>query len=111
MVDHQRLDDYQGVQLAQSLALTYLLNQQTTLQASYSWQHVDYEQSLPLGLPLGPRFDLHSLNLGLTRQMSEQSTLGLQYGFYHYQDSFFQGAADYQAHGLFATWNLQFGNQ
>ena len=111
LIDQQRLDAYEGSQFSQSTAWTYLINARTTFRSSYSWNHVDYEQNLPMGLPLGPRFDHHAFTAGLNHEVSEQSALGLQYGFYRYTDKFLNGAADYRAHGLFATWTLRFGGQ
>ena len=55
--------------------------------------------------------DHHAFTAGLNHEVSEQSALGLQYGFYRYTDKFLNGAADYRAHGLFATWTLRFGDQ
>ena len=111
LIDQQRLDAYEGSQFSQSTAWTYLVNARTTFRSSYSWNHVDYEQTLPMGLPLGPRFDHHAFTAGLNHEVSEQSALGLQYGFYRYTDKFLNGAADYRAHGLLATWTLRFGDQ
>ncbi|HXG48108.1 MAG TPA: hypothetical protein VNO52_10825, partial [Methylomirabilota bacterium] len=87
---------------------TYALSPKTDLLASYVFSHADYGQDNDaFGLPLGTVYHSHGLQAGLSRQVTKQVKLNLQYGWYRYDESSSGGWADYAAHGLFAVVNVR----
>ncbi|MBI3415257.1 MAG: hypothetical protein HY043_08045 [Verrucomicrobia bacterium] len=85
---------------------TYVVNAATDLTASYSFSHADYGQHND-GLPLGVIYDLHGVQVGLTRQLNKNLKLRLQYGFYKYDEPTSGTVNNYTAHAVFATMNYK----
>ena len=100
---------YRGDVYSVITSATYVLNQSTDLHASYSFSKADYGQNNEAdGLPLGMVYDLHAMQVGVTRRFSKNVTTNFQYGFYNYEEPSSGTVNNYTAHGLFAslTWRM-----
>jgi hypothetical protein len=87
---------------------TYVLNQKTDLTASYSFSMADFAQNnYADGLPLGINYQQHAVQVGIRRQIGKGKSLGLQYRFYHYDESSSGAFNNFNAHAVFATLSFQ----
>lgn len=88
---------------------TYLLSRTTDLNAGYSVSRSDFRQSQGAeGLPLGSEFTSHAAQAGLVHRFGERATAGLNYLFYHFDESWDGAGRNYIAHGVFATLSVDF---
>ncbi len=86
---------------------TYILDQKTDLLASYLFSHADFTQhNTDAALPLGIAYTRHAATIGISRRMKHDRLLRLEYGYFNYDEPTLGGAADYTAHGLFASLRL-----
>ncbi len=77
--------------------------------ATYSFSKADFDQNdTGLNLPIGINYHRHGLVTGLAKQISNASSLRLQYGFFQYKEPGLAGTNDYTAHGLVATFQRSF---
>ena len=82
----------------------YTWDAKTSLRASYSFSQADYGQSNQAdGLPLGTAYDRHGILTGITRQLRDNVTTTLQYGFFRYHEPTAARLNDYTAHAVFAV--------
>ncbi len=87
----------------------YIVSKSLTWETTYSFSKADFAQSdTPLNLPLGMDYDRHGIVTGFTKNLSQNSQIRAQYGFFDYREPFTQGANDYTAHGLFLTFRRSF---
>src|SRR5205807_2868301 len=87
----------------------YIVNDKTSLAASYSFSKADFSQdNLASCLPLGITYQQHTLHVGLNRQIGTRKSVGLQYRFYYYDEPTGGGFNNFEAHAVFATlaWRL-----
>jgi hypothetical protein len=83
---------------------TYILNDKTDLNATYSFSRADFGQNnLAAGLPLGINYTEHGLRAGVTRRWKPNISSNLQYGFYKYDEPTSGGLNNYTAHAIFAS--------
>jgi hypothetical protein len=100
---------YAGDIYSAMLSGNYALNPKTDLVATYSFSTANFSQeSPPGGLPLGIDYHQHALQAGIKRHLNKNTTLGLQYRFYWYDEPSSGGINNYEAHSVFATlaWRL-----
>lgn len=77
--------------------------------ATYSFSKADFRQSdTGLNLPIGIDYDRHGIVTGLTKQINDDGSFRLQYGFFRYKEPSVAGVNDYTAHGLAATFRWDF---
>jgi hypothetical protein len=93
---------YAGNIYSAMLSGNYALNAKTDLVANYSFSTADFAQETT-GLPLGITYHQHALQAGIKRHLTKDTTLGLQYRFYWYDEPSSGGINDFQAHAVFAT--------
>lgn len=87
--------------------LTFVLDEKTDLLLTHLFSDADYAQNnAGIGLPLGVEFTRHAATAGIVRRMKHDRVLRLEYGFFTYDEPTLGGAADYTAHGLFASWRV-----
>jgi hypothetical protein len=86
---------------------TYALNESTRLEGALLLSHGDYGQHNPEGLPLGLNFRRYGVMAGISRRFSERLAASLRYRFYSYAEPTSHHAADYTAHGVFASLNYR----
>lgn len=80
----------------------YALNESTDLILTYSFAFADFTQA-PDSLPLGIKYHQHTLEAGIQHRLAKNTTVGLQYQFYHYDEPSSGGVDNFNAQGLFAT--------
>lgn len=86
---------------------TYLLDEKTDLQASYLFSTADFTQdNEAYGLPLGMAYTRHAATAGLSRRLRRGQSVRIEYGYFNYDEPTLGGAADYTAHGFFASYRL-----
>ncbi len=90
------------------LSGNYTLDDKTSLTVSYSFSRGDFTQDNgAAGLPLGLRYGQHALQAGFRRRVARDTTLGLDYRYYRYDEPSGGGFNNFQAHGVFATLALR----
>jgi hypothetical protein len=95
---------YRGDVFSALASVTYVLNEKTDLNGSYSFSRADYRQTnFADGLPMGMHYHQHAVTAGFMRRISKNVSARLQYGFYYYDEPSSGGANDYTAHAVFAT--------
>jgi len=99
---------YQGSVYSALATGTYILSPTTDLTLNYSFSlgdyaHHDYVSNPESPPPLGIRYQQHAVQAVLSRRLSKSFTTRLRYAFYYYDEPTAGGAADYQAHTIFAT--------
>ncbi len=83
---------------------TFVLSAKTDLSGSYTFSRARFGQdNFVSGLPLGIDYDLHGLQVGVTHRFNPRVMVGLQYGFYQYEEPTARGFSDYRAHLIYAT--------
>ena len=101
--------DYEGAVYSSISSLTYILNNQTDLNASYTFSWADYGQDdAAAGLPLGIMYDWHMVSAGITRRFKKNIATNLQYRFYQYDEENSGGFNNYIAHGVVASLAMTF---
>lgn len=95
---------YEGDVFSVIASGTYVLTDNTDLDASYAFSRADYRHNKTAsGLPLGINYDWHSMMAGMRHEISKNMSVRLQYGFFRYMEPTSGNAADYDAHAIFAT--------
>ena len=107
--DSPSVAPYAGNIYSLLLSGNYTLDDKTSLTVSYSFSRGDFTQDNgAAGLPLGLRYGQHALQAGFRRRVARDTTLGVDYRYYRYDEPSGGGFNDFQAHGVFATlaWRL-----
>ena len=87
---------------------SYILNQKTDLTASYSFSTADFSQNNSAeGLPLGIKYQQHSVQVGIRRQIGKGKTLGLYSSFYQYSEPSSGGFNNFTAYAVFGMVSFQ----
>lgn len=98
---------YQGETWSVLNTATYILDEKTDVIATYLFSDAHYAQdNVAAGLPLGMEYTRHAATAGISRRMKRERVLRLEYGFFTYDEPTLGGAADYTAHGLFASFRV-----
>jgi hypothetical protein len=83
---------------------TYTINEKTALIASTSFSTANFAQNnFAAGLPLGINYDQLAVSVGLRRQFGKNTSFGLQYRFYCYNEPTSGGFNNFTAQAVFAT--------
>lgn len=61
-----------------------------------------------MNLPIGIDYVRHGVVTGLAKQISDDGSFRLQYGYFQYKEPSASGVNDYIAHGLAATFRCGF---
>ena len=95
---------YRGDVFSTLMSANYLINSNMVANAAYSYSCANYAQNnFAGGLPVGIRYRLHAVAVGVTRRITRNISTKLQYGFYKYDEPTSGGANNYTAHAIFAT--------
>ncbi len=87
---------------------TYVLNEKTDLSANYSFSEADFGQNnFAATLPVGMEYQMHSIQVGLTRRISKNVSAKLLYAFNSYDEPSSGSALNYEAHTLFASFTVK----
>lgn len=86
---------------------TFLVDEKSDLLATYLYSSANYgQENSDFTLPLGITYTRHAATLAVTRRFHRDRLLRLEYGFFGYDEPTLGGAADYTAHGFFASFRL-----
>ncbi len=98
---------YEGDTWTLLTSATFIVDEKTDLLGTYLFNTADYSQdNAASGLPLGMEYTRHAMTFGVARRMKHERLLRLEYGFFEYSEPTLGGAADYTAHGLFASFRI-----
>lgn len=87
---------------------TWAMNESTDLSAAYDFSCADFTQhNAAEGLPLGLDYRLHTLRAGVSRALTKNLRVRLEYFFSLYDEPYSAGRNDYTAHGVFGTLNFR----
>lgn len=87
----------------------FLLDDKTDLRVTYSYYRAnDYTNNSLAGLPFGADATEHSVTASMSRQLTKQVRLRLQYGYFHYTDGLSGGFNNYEAHSFFSSLAFSF---
>ena len=76
--------------------------------ASWSFSEGNYGQNNAAAtVPVGIRYQEHSINAGLTHRFGKNVSGRLEYGFDYYREPSSGGANDFDAHTVFAILNFR----
>jgi hypothetical protein len=99
---------YQGNIYTVMASASYVLNQKTDLNASYSLSMADFAQdNAAYGLPLGIKYQQHALQVGIKRQIGKGNSFSVQYSFYHYNEPSSGGFNNFNAQAVFAMLSFE----
>lgn len=85
-------------------SVTYAVTPKLSLRGSYSFARSDYGQNnTATGLPAGVDYDRHALQFSVNHEFPGHLIASAGYAYYDYREPTLGGAADYQAHAVFAS--------
>jgi opacity protein-like surface antigen len=88
----------------------YALDQKTDVNVQYIYYRADnYDPArAAVSVPYNAGFEQQGVTVGLTRQLNPRTRLGLQYGFFTYDDETSGHHLDYDAHLVYGTLQYRF---
>ena len=99
---------FQGDIYSALVSATWAMDERTDLIAAYDFSCADFTQhNTTAGLPLGLEYRLHTLRTGVTRAVSKNLRVRLEYFFSRYDEPYSAGLNDYTAHGVFGMLNFR----
>ncbi len=102
------VEPYRGDTYSLLNTATWTISPKSDVLLTYLFSKADFSQdNFASGLPLGIRFQQHSLQAGLTRRFSRNIITKLQYAFYYYDEPTAGGADNYRANSILAMLSLK----
>jgi mono/diheme cytochrome c family protein len=98
---------YRGDTYSADASGTYVLSQTTDFSMGWTFSEANYGQPRNNVVPVGIRYQEHSLEAALTRRFGKNVSGRLQYSFDYYRENSSGGANDFRAHAVFATLNVR----
>jgi hypothetical protein len=87
----------------------YLLNEKTDLHLGYSfYQAHDFVDNAQVAVPYGMGATENTVTASISRQLTRQVRLLLQYTYYNYDDVLSGGHNNYEAHSIFSSLQFRF---
>ena len=100
---------YQGYVYTALADATYVVGNNTDLFAAYFLSDADYSQdNFAAGLPLGIQYEQQGVQVGLTRRVTENISMKLQYRYSIYSEPSNGGATNFHANSIFGTLTCRF---
>ncbi len=95
---------WQGHVYSALSSVTFALNPETDLSATYLFSKSDYaQQNQSTGLPAGINYERHGLQVGVTHRFANKIAAGVRYAYSQYREPTSGNVNDFKAHGVFAT--------
>ena len=92
-----------------SATLTFVVDDQTDLQASYFYYRANnFINNSSISMPYGTSANDHAVNVGLIRNFSKTVRGSLSYGYFRHRDETSGGIDNYDAHLVFSTVSYRF---
>ena len=90
-------------------SIGYLLNDKTDLHLGYSfYQAHDFVDNAQVAVPYGMGATENTVTASISRQLTRQVRLLLQYTYYNYDDVLSGGHNNYEAHSIFSSLQFRF---
>jgi hypothetical protein len=87
----------------------FTLDDKTDLRAEYSYYRANnYENNSLVALPYGMGATEHTVGASVTRQITKNVRLKVQYSYFHYTDETSGGHNNYEAHAVFSSLQFRF---
>ena len=101
--------DFKNDYWTASAAAGYALDDKTDLRAEYSYYRADnYVNNSLAAVPYGMGATEYTVSAGISRQITKNVRLKLQYGYFHYTDQLSGGHDNYEAHSVFSSLQFRF---
>jgi hypothetical protein len=101
--------DFKNDYWTASGAAGFVLDQKTDLRAEYSYYRADNSQNnFLVAQPYGMGATEHTVSASISRQITKNVRLKVQYSYFNYTDQLFGGHNNYEAHSVFSTLQFRF---
>jgi predicted porin len=101
--------DFKNDYWTASGAAGFVLDQKTDVRAEYSYYRANnYQNNFLVALPYGMGATEHTVSAGISRQITNNVRLKLQYSYFHYTDLLAGGHNNYEAHAVFSSLQFRF---
>jgi hypothetical protein len=101
--------DFKNDYWTASAAVGYALNEKTDLRAEYSYYRAnDYQNNALVAVPYGMGATEHTVSASVTRQITKNVRLKVQYSYFNYTDQTSGGLNNYEAHSVFSSLQFRF---
>jgi hypothetical protein len=101
--------DFKNDYWTASAAVGYALDEKTDLRAEYSYYRADdYQNNALVGLPYGMGATEHTVSASVSRQITKNVRLKVQYNYFNYTDQTSGGLNNYEAHSVFSSLQFRF---
>jgi hypothetical protein len=103
------ITDFKNDYWTASASAGYVLDQKTDLHAEYSYYRADnYDNNSLVAMPYGMGATEHTVSAGISRQISKNVRLKVQYSYFNYTDETSGGHNNYEAHAVFTSLQFRF---
>ena len=101
--------DFKNDYWTASGAAGFVFDQKTDLRAEYSYYRANnYQNNFLVSLPYGMGATEHTVSASISRQITNNVRLKLQYSYFHYTDLLAGGHNNYEAHAVFSSLQFRF---
>ncbi len=101
--------DFKNDYWTASGAAGFALDQKTDLRAEYSYYRAsNYDNNALVALPYGMGATEHTVSASVSRQITKNVRLKVQYSYFNYTDQTSGGHNNYEAHSLFSSLQFRF---
>jgi hypothetical protein len=101
--------DFKNDYWTASGAAGFILDQKTDLRAEYSYYRADNSENNALvALPYGMGATEHTVSASISRQITKNVRLKVQYSYFNYTDQTSGGHNNYEAHSVFSSLQFRF---
>ena len=101
--------DFKNDYWTASASAGFALDQKTDLRAEYSYYSADnYVNNALVALPYGMGATEHTVSASISRQITKNVRLKVQYSYFHYTDEISGGHNNYEAHAVFSSLQFRF---
>lgn len=101
--------DFKNDYWTASAAAGFVLDEKTDVRAEYSYYRANnYQNNFLVALPYGMGATEHTVSASISRQITNNVRLKLQYSYFHYTDLLAGGHNNYEAHAVFSSLQFRF---
>ena len=101
--------DFKNDYWTASGAAGFVFDQKTDVRAEYSYYRADnYQNNFLVAQPYGMGATEHTVSASISRQITKNVRLKVQYSYFNYTDQLSGGHNNYEAHAIFSTLQFRF---
>ena len=101
--------DFKNDYWTASAASGFVFDQKTDVRAEYSYYRADnYQNNFLVAQPYGMGATEHTVSSSISRQITKNVRLKVQYSYFNYTDQLSGGHNNYEAHAVFSTLQFRF---